>query len=368
MNIIAQSGATVNIYCQKRPLLTNQRLAKAKRRYEERKAEGKRPTLSQWRDHKTQCKAIGERMIKAGMKKRGYAIMACNREMLVDACRDCGHIYIRSASLCRDRLCPLCAWRLAVKRYGAMSDIMARLMDDGKMQGVSVALVTLTVQTCDLDKLRATMDTMQEAWNGLTAQRSIRKHLLGWAKSIEVTYSDRLNQLHPHYHLISIADDEITHREIVDQWLRLAAVKGLKVSIKAQSVEPVLSMTPGKSLAGEICEVYKYAVKAADLLEMPLAALRALATGLYHRRLVSMGGIIKQYAGDVDLDSADERDGDIDLCTDCGSVEVDHLIATWSMLSSRYILSPADLPELSTDDTDDYSDIDAEAMEDDSNV
>lgn len=347
MNIIAQDGAVVNIYAAENVnLITAKRLAKAKIKREERKEEEKKPILARWQDHKRDAMLVADRLYEIGLYKRGFNIRMCGQDLVFSRCSDCGHIEIKEAQLCRDRLCPVCNWRLSIKRYAKMSAIMSACYS--RRPDACYSLVTLTARTCPYDDLGSYLSQMQTAWQALINQRWAKQCMIGWARAIEATYSDRMHALHPHYHMVLITDRRGDVRRIVDEWLRQCQKRGLVADVKAQDISDIKSSDKaGTSFAGAICEVYKYTVKTLDLLSMPLGALRGLAVGLAGKRLVSFGGLIKQLAKELDADNLDEADepGDnepIKLCTHCGSQKLDELSLKWSLSGNRYVAMCSD--------------------------
>lgn len=357
--IIAQNGAVVNIYAenvtQKPPknrpkppktarkssdIRTAEKLAAARAKRAERQADACKPMWQRWDEHKALAVMVGERLIQAGLPKRGWRVKMCNNELDIVRCADCGHITIRGASLCRDRLCPLCAWRLAIKRYAAMQKIMAVVAQRARPNW-AYFLITLTAKNCAPSDLSDTIKSMSAAWTACTYQRWWRKWIIGWARSVEVTYNDTDKTLHPHYHILLISDGGTdTAKEVIGEWIDRARREGLTVSAAAQHYDTVYKPTDaGESFAGAVCEVYKYMVKSSDTLAMPLGILHDFAVGIAGARLVSMGGAIKDIARQLSvgaLDDATEDAPDEELCTHCGSRAIDKMVATWAMSGMHY--------------------------------
>lgn len=272
--------------------------------------------------------------------------MACGKEIGFTQCKDCGHIQITAARLCRDRMCPVCNWRLSIKRYGIMQNVMQTLF--AAYPEYAYSLVTLTCENCKGYALSDTIDRMQKAWKTLISQRWAKRDIAGWGRSIEVTYNETAHTHHPHYHVIVVSYNPSTCDKVVQEWLRLAAKNGLKVNQNAQKAAEIRTHTEGQSLAGAICETYKYSIKATDSLTMPLGELRNLALSMANRRLVSFGGLIKEYLKKLqindNIDAEEEEEEEvIEVCTKCKSQELDHLTAAW--VSNRYFVVPSDMSE-----------------------
>lgn len=342
MNIIAQNGAIVNIYTEKGrqdiTIATQKRLETARRKRAERQAEERKPTADRWKDHKAEAVKVGEALIKAGLNRRGWNIKMCGNELIFRYCTDCGHVEVVGAQLCRDRLCPLCGWRLAIKRYAAMQSIMAALYDT--YAGCDYTLVTLTCRTCKPEALSETIKAMMKAWTACTYQKWARKAVFGWARSLECTYSSERGEIHPHYHiLIMHAAGDGTPDKLISEWIKRCDKEGLIAVEAAQHADTVRDDgRAGESMAKTVCEVYKYMVKSKDTLAMPLSTLRTFAEQIAGFRLVAFGGCIRRIAkalGEDDLDTADENEN-VAMCTRCKSQAVDDIIARWSVSGQAY--------------------------------
>lgn len=344
INIIAHDNAVVKVFVDNTVKRAAIRARTAQRRSALR-ADKDKPIKLRWTEHKRKALEVGQRLVDAGLYKRGYRIKMCGNEIVFRECRDCGHLVIERAQLCRDRLCPICNWRLALKRYSSMTTIMDvvqhRLLEQYPDNPPVQALMTFTVRNCVPSEIQSTLSAMQKAWNRMLAQRYIRPAVIGWARSIEVTYNQATGELHPHYHVIMIADDMQSLAMIQRDWLKQCAKEGLRVSHKSQNYRAIDgNREEGDSLIKSILETYKYMVKSSDVMAMPLGVLRAFAEGVANKRLISYGGMIKEVARELqmaDLDTIDDNDGDTRICTRCGSIDLDQLIATWSMHGNHYL-------------------------------
>lgn len=344
MNIIAQKGAVVNIKLNNN-LITAKRIAKAKAKREARKAEAKKPVVQRWNEHKKRAMEVGDKLISVGLVKRGYRMKSCAQQLIGYRCGDCGNFMVTSAQYCRDRLCPVCNWRLSIKRYSQMTQLMTSLYN--AYPEASYALITLTAKNCKPEALDSYMSDLQSAWERTRGSRWARKELIGWARSIEVTYNETTGELHPHYHIITMSCDGSTCNRLVGEWLSQCEKRDIKALFKAQSVDNIIEHhTEGSTLAGAICEVYKYMVKSDDLSEMPLRTFRTFAEAIANKRLISMGGKIKEYAKLLDLEQMEENAEDdnkkeIELCSKCNSRELDEAVMEWCVSANKYLMFTA---------------------------
>lgn len=132
--------------------------------------------------------------------------------------------------------------------------------------------------------------------------------------------------------------DNNTDKAVIKEWLYQCSKQGIKAALAAQDTRTITSIDAGRSMADAICEVYKYSIKATDTLAMPLDILYDFAVGLAGKRMISMGGAIKQAARDLaieQLEQADEGET-VDICTSCGCKQLDNMIATWSTAGMHY--------------------------------
>lgn len=284
-----------------------------------------------WRQHKLMSQEIASRLISIGYYSRGDRMSVCSDTIHYTYCANCGAWHVDRAMLCRDRLCPTCQWRLALKRYATMQDVVRPLVP----MGLSWALVTLTVRNCNPDELGITVDAIMQAWHRLLQRKDMRASL-GWARGLEITYNRDSGQVHPHMHLLVCwPADQDRGESLRAAWLACARRAGLVVDSQAQHSAVVEASEDG-DLTKSILETYKYSVKGSDLLDMPASTLREVARHWGGRRLMALSGLLRPH-NDPDLDVPDADDA-IRVCRSCGSPVLDDYLARWSMGEHTYRL------------------------------
>ena len=310
----------------------------------------KRPEiLDRWEEKKAMTSGISRKMEKAGYKERGKRMAQCSNILIYDKCPDCGKWQIKRANLCRDRMCPVCSWRLALQRFGEMRRLMTAIQS-GYPEITEWSLVTLTVRNCTPENLNATMEKMSTAWNLTINQRQMKQVVFGWARSTEITYNEKTHTLHPHYHII-VGWYKEESRKMVDFWLSACTKYGMIVDIKAQDATSITTHTNEKgaeeraeadtelseNLLKSILETFKYSVKSKDLDEMPLREFRTVVAGVSGKRLVSYGGKIREYAKLCRLNMETvEDETNIDMCKNCGGIDMEKIIYRWSYGKNAY--------------------------------
>lgn len=288
-----------------------------------------------WTEHKQRSKRVAAKMEKIGKKERAERMANCAEYIEYTHCPECDEYHIRKTQLCRDRFCPICAWRLSLKRYANM-----RAITDSLQVGypdLKYSLITLTVKNCQTRELSSHLKKMNKAWHNVVRRRPIQKEIAGWAKSIEVTYNDREKTVHPHFHVI-FAWYNPASEEVINAWIDCAKKEGLEATAAAQNAQDLREKKDkNQTMAGAICETFKYAIKSKDLDDMPLNEFRALVDSMGGKRLVSFGGLIKELAAEMKLDFEEAEDDEeiVSVCKKCGNPRLEELIYKWSF--DKYI-------------------------------
>lgn len=293
-----------------------------------------------WERKKMAAKEMSLKLARLGKEFRGRSerMRVCADVVQTRICASCGTPHVVHTNLCRDRVCPVCTWRLSVKRFMTMYQIV-----DGLRVAYPEApwqFVTLTVENCTPEDLTAVIDEMGRTWNNITTSAKFRKKIIGWAKSLEITYNKKTGTLHPHFHILTMWQEAEGDPDeyVIDRWLGGVHRKANRKAQNAQIIkEKVWQDQEDEELMGAVLETYKYSVKSSDLEEMPLGVFRQVLKTLAGRRLVSFGGVIKEYAKAMeadDLNDAPESDEEIEAstekCVHCGSRQFLSVIGAWS--------------------------------------
>jgi plasmid rolling circle replication initiator protein Rep len=248
------------------------------------------------------------------------------------------------ADFCKNRLCPMCNWRKSLKMYGQMTEIVEKMTTD--RADLRFIFLTLTVKNPEGQDLSATIDAMNEGFKllvdkskNLAASKAVKKNILGWFKSLEITYNAKDDTYHPHFHVVLAVPDSYFTRGFTTtaKWVKL-----WRACMKLDYDPIVHTQSADMSQKGALCEITKYATKGEYLMNCPdqqaAAAVAVLANSLRNRRLVGFGGIFRDVRKFLKQD--DIEDGDLvhvagddpegDTCKICGAKMLEHLY-TWRM-------------------------------------
>ena len=304
------------------------------------------PAAVKWTEKKHNSLAVASALARAGLIERAQRMKQCGRWLTVEKCPECGKSHVSSASLCRDRLCPTCAWRLNLKRFAEMMACAGLITDMGAF---TPAFLTLTVRNVRADKLRETLSKMAEDWNRFINRPKTKELVRGWARALEITYNRESHTFHPHYHIILLQDSDIlwmrgmTPAEC-QTYYRSAWKKASRLDYEPitdyREIHPKngdSGMCDSDKLAAAISETFKYATKSRDIEDMSAAELREYAAAISGIRMTAYGGIIKKARAKLGYhgDDLSETDTEPHIKCTCGSDMV-KMIAQWSFERGQY--------------------------------
>lgn len=232
---------------------------------------------------------------------------------------------IKTANFCRDRFCPMCEWRRTKKLtsqnmmvYDAIKNETAEEKDIHKKN--RMIFLTLTVPNVPLSDLGSTLRNMSAGWNRFRNHRAVKKQpIIGFARKLEITYNEKTNTYHPHYHVLMTVRGWSADQKSWAHWwtVSMQSEIGLIVDIRAAyDDDTVVVDTQAGKISSSVRELSKYMAKASDVLEAVQTAddwetLRAAVGGV---REVSYGGIWRDYRkkfGFVDIEKDDLTDNEV---------------------------------------------------------
>lgn len=244
---------------------------------------------------------------------KALRVRMCSTELSFKKFED-DSLKLVSANFCKVRLCPMCSWRRSLKIYGQVSKIVDELE---KKQDYQYLFLTLTVKNCDDIELVKTIDNMFLAFNKLMKRKDL-SFVLGFHRSLEITYNRDTDEYHPHFHVLLLTEKSyfntkgkyVTQARFTDLW---------EMSLKA-SYKPVVNVKKVKKTNTKvIAEMSKYSVKSADYLilddkgdldmDISKKVVYTLDLALKNRRLSSFGGKFKELHKKLNL--SDAEDGDL---------------------------------------------------------
>ncbi|MBR2155653.1 MAG: protein rep, partial [Clostridia bacterium] len=263
-------------------------------------------------------------------KMRADRMAECSSRIIYNYCVECGSMHIARTNLCRDRLCPVCSWRLALQRSGEMMSALSHIAADGRK--LNAAMFTVTISNVPIEGLSDALSAILAAWSRLRKRAVWNKWVDGYARSLEITKGKE--GYHPHMHIFIIWREgykkHISQRELCDLWrasLRVdyTPVCDIRTAYNRGSAADPCSDEWSKLISAAV-EATKYSLsgKVTHGISDP-NELAALALAVRGRRLLAYGGIIAEARAALNFSDDDTAAdvGDMTIeCPKCGGAMV----------------------------------------------
>lgn len=313
----------------------------------------------QWAQRKKSAMLLADICEYAGLDRRAAALRGCSTYLEFAVTEE--GLKLHQANFCRERLCPMCAWRRSRKIYGHMSRIMAEISARG--YNIQYVMLTLTCRSVQGAELRAALDAMVKGWDRLCKRKRIKSAVAGWYRGIEITrdtdefitaaryaagksyYSARglavgdknpnFGLFHPHIHCLLAVTPSYFTRNYIKQsdWAELwRAALGADYS-------PVVDVrrVRGQTVRAA-AEVAKYAAKPGDYIspddvDLSAETVQVLDAALKGRRLVAYGGLLRDVHRELNLD--DEETGDL-VQTDAEAAAADEILTVTYIFNTGF--------------------------------
>lgn len=216
---------------------------------------------------------------------------------------------LQSGNFCKVRLCPMCTWRRSLKLFSQVKGIIDAINID---HGYEYLFLTLTVKNCDGSVLGTEIDRMMIAWKKFLRGIKNKNFIKGWYRGLEITHNLSKDTYHPHFHCILVVEKSyfafknyISQKCWTDMWKKALGVNYVPIVNVKKTYGNVSTC---------VAEIAKYSVKDCDYIrpenwELSKSLVECLDNALSHRRLISFGGIFREYHKRLNLDDA--IDGDL---------------------------------------------------------
>lgn len=199
-------------------------------------------------------------------------------------------------NFCRDRFCPMCIWRKAIRDSLEVGVVMRALQEKFKYKFI---FATFTIPNVPGEILEETITEMSKALTKMMRKVRFKNAIHGFVRKIEVTYNSERNDYHPHIHVIFAVDASyfknpkkyIKHDEWLAEW---------RIVMENDLIDFVnLKRVPDEQIENASLEMAKYTVKGQDLA-YSRKVLRVLVQALKGKRLITYSGVFKDYKKKLD--------------------------------------------------------------------
>ena len=280
--------------------------------------------------------------------KKAYNVKQCG-SVLEFKPSDDGYLKLYKTWFCKSKLCPVCNWRRAMKNSSQAQKVIEEVVKE-KPKARWLFLTLSTKNSISGEHLDQSLKEMSKAFNKLKMYSKVKKNLVGFMRSTEVTVNKNDGSYNQHMHVLLCVESAyfrkkenyITQEEWVDLWQKALQVDYKPVA-NIKAIKP--NKKGDKDIQAAIKETSKYSVKSSDYLtgnqEKDAEIVQDLEQGLYRKRMLSYGGLLKQKHKILNLDDAEN--GDLIKTSDDETIteeeEKAHSItAIWNFEKQNYFL------------------------------
>lgn len=274
-------------------------------------------------------------MIKRFVSETSFEIIRdCNQFMMFASDVELKHKKQMRGSSCKNRFCPLCAWKKARKEALALSIQMEYIKQEHKKEFI---FITLTAPNVQADELESEIKLYNKSFKKMMERKEINNIAKGYVRKLEVTYdkeqfitremywkrkfyydnrglkignyNPNYDTYHPHFHVLIAVNKsyftQATQYISRDRWLELW---------KSVTDNPDITQVDVRKVRynnnKEVAEIAKYSAKDSDYLVSD-DVFSVFYKALKGKRLLTYSGVFKESMNlwkEGELDSYLEKD------------------------------------------------------------
>ncbi|MGD6773969.1 protein rep, partial [Staphylococcus simulans] len=245
--------------------------------------------------------------------KKAFNVKQCGN-VLEFKPTDEGYLKLHKTWFCKSKLCPVCNWRRAMKNSYQAQRVIEEVVKE-KPTARWLFLTLSTRNAIDGETLEQSLKNLTKSFHKLFRYKKVSKNLIGFMRSTEVTVNQNDGSYNQHMHVLLCVENAyfrkkenyITQNEWVDLWQKALRVNYRPVA-NIKAIKP--NRKGDKDIQAAIKETSKYSVKSSDYLtgdrEKDSEIVSDLEQGLYRKRMLSYGGLLKQKHKILNLDDAED--------------------------------------------------------------
>ena len=302
-----------------------------------------------WKDKKISNTLYYEVLAVLGLHK-AERVSACAEVLEFNVLNDQTK-KLKKAWFCKSPLCPICNWRKSMKQSLQITRVVSEVMRQRRT--ARWLFLTLTVKNVwDGEELDESLKLLSRGFNRLMKYKKVQKNLIGFVRSTEITVNPENGSYNQHLHILLCVkttyfkdkENYIEQSEWTSLWkkamkLDYTPVVNIQVIKDVRKKETASHLPSG--LIGAVKETGKYSVKDADYLtgdiDKDKTIVADLEQGLYKKRMIGWGGLLKEVHQQLNLDKDNEDLVHIDeeKVQECeGAAFV--LVARWNWVKQNY--------------------------------
>ena len=166
------------------------------------------------------------------------------------------------ANSCKNRFCPVCAWRKARKDALGLSLMMQYIKQQEKKEFIFLTLTTPNVMS---DELENEIKRYNNSFRKLIKRKKEGSVIKGYVRKLEITYNKKRDDYNPHFHVLIAVNKSyftdkryyISQQEWLDLWRDVTGISEI-TQVQVQKIR--------QNNNKELYEMAKYSGKDSDYL------------------------------------------------------------------------------------------------------
>ena len=166
------------------------------------------------------------------------------------------------ANSCKNRFCPVCAWRKARKDALGLSLMMQYIKQQENKEFIFLTLTTPNVMS---DELENEIKRYNNSFRKLIKRKKVGSVIKGYVRKLEITYNKKRDDYNPHFHVLIAVNKSyftdkryyISQQEWLDLWCDVTGISEI-TQVQVQKIR--------QNNNKELYEMAKYSGKDSDYL------------------------------------------------------------------------------------------------------
>ena len=166
------------------------------------------------------------------------------------------------ANSCKNRFCPVCAWRKARKDALGLSLMMQYIKQQENKEFIFLTLTTPNVMS---DELENEIKRYNNSFRKLIKRKKVGSVIKGYVRKLEITYNKKRDDYNPHFHVLIAVNKSyftdkryyVSQQEWLDLWRDVTGISEI-TQVQVQKIR--------QNNNKELYEMAKYSGKDSDYL------------------------------------------------------------------------------------------------------
>ncbi|WP_436879122.1 protein rep, partial [Mammaliicoccus sciuri] len=193
------------------------------------------------------------------------------------------------ANSCKNRFCPVCAWRKARKDALGLSLMMQYIKQQEKKEFIFLTLTTPNVQN---EQLEDEIKHYNKSFKKMVERKKVKSIIKGYVRKLEITYNKKRDDYNPHFHVLIAVNKSyftdkryyISQQEWLDLWRDVTGISEI-TQVQVQKIR--------QNNNKELYEMAKYSGKDSDYL-IDQKVFDAFYKSLKGKQVLVYSGLFKE--------------------------------------------------------------------------